>query len=217
MAKPDELRTAKPCGPGRRCYGQAFAEMCASPTGWTASSIRRAREASRNSAPGRAWHKPSDHCAGKAVCLASPVCRCAVFLRVLSHSGPWVPAGTRPSLRPLSLGGRRTEQSSGEMRREDAKVCLRLRCGLEKQRCPLLRHCERSEAIQSASAEGFWIASRRSQCRGGGGMRPHLALAPRTQRNAPSAVRCRAGTQKPKLPACSRTPAARTGARPARS
>jgi hypothetical protein len=27
----------------------------------------------------------------------------------------------------------------------------------------LLRHCERSEAIQSAAAEGFWIASLRSQ------------------------------------------------------
>ncbi|WP_212259803.1 hypothetical protein, partial [Bradyrhizobium liaoningense] len=26
-----------------------------------------------------------------------------------------------------------------------------------------LRHCERSEAIQSLSAEGFWIASLRSQ------------------------------------------------------
>jgi hypothetical protein len=26
---------------------------------------------------------------------------------------------------------------------------------------PLLRHCERSEAIQSLSAEGFWIASLR--------------------------------------------------------
>ena len=32
------VRTAKPCGPGRRCYGQAGSKMCASPTGWTASS-----------------------------------------------------------------------------------------------------------------------------------------------------------------------------------
>src|SRR6186713_3469575 len=28
---------------------------------------------------------------------------------------------------------------------------------------PILRHCERSEAIQTASAVGFWIASLRSQ------------------------------------------------------
>jgi len=29
------------------------------------------------------------------------------------------------------------------------------------------RHCERSEAIQSPSADQFWIASLRSQWRGG--------------------------------------------------
>ena len=57
---------AKPCGPGRRCYGQAVAEVFASPTGRTASSIREAREARGKSAPGRARHKPSTHCAGKA-------------------------------------------------------------------------------------------------------------------------------------------------------
>jgi hypothetical protein len=57
-----------------------------------------------------------------------------------------------------------TKQSSGEMRREDAKLRLRFKCKLEERICcPLLRHCERSEAIQSAAAEGFWIASLRSQ------------------------------------------------------
>ncbi len=55
----------------------------------------------RNSAPGRARHKPSNHRAGKAACWASPVCCCAVSLRYLSRSGPRVLAGTRPSLRPL--------------------------------------------------------------------------------------------------------------------
>jgi chromosome segregation and condensation protein ScpB len=30
-----------------------------------------------------------------------------------------------------------------------------------------IRHCERSEAIQTVSAEGFWIASLRSQRREG--------------------------------------------------
>ena len=42
-----------------------------------------------------------------------------------SHSGPRVPAGSRPSLRPLSIEGDATTQSSGEMSRESAKVCLR--------------------------------------------------------------------------------------------
>jgi hypothetical protein len=30
-------------------------------------------------------------------------------------------------------------------------------------RVPQARHCERSEAIQTVAAEGFWIASLRSQ------------------------------------------------------
>ena len=46
-----------------------------------AGDFRKAREARRNSAPGRARHKPSDHRAGKAVCSATPVCCCAVSLR----------------------------------------------------------------------------------------------------------------------------------------
>jgi hypothetical protein len=50
------------------------------------------------------------------------------------------------------------------MLREDAKLRLQLKCELEEWRCRLiLRHCERSEAIQSLAAEGFWIASLRSQ------------------------------------------------------
>jgi hypothetical protein len=56
------------------------------------------------------------------------------------------------------------KQSSGEMRRESAKVCLRAEMQVEEWRLgTLLRHCERSEAIQTAAAERFWIASLRSQ------------------------------------------------------
>jgi hypothetical protein len=36
-------------------------------------------------------------------------------------------AGTRPSLRPLGEEGGVIKQSSGEMSREDAKVCLQVR------------------------------------------------------------------------------------------
>jgi hypothetical protein len=51
-----------------------------------------------------------------------------------------------------------TKQSSGETRREAAKLRLHSKCELEKCRCRLiLRHCERSEAIQSLTAEGYWI------------------------------------------------------------
>ena len=52
---------------------------------------------------------------------------CAPF----SRSGPRVLAGTRPSLRPLGQEGGVTKQSSGETRREDAKVCLQVESALE--------------------------------------------------------------------------------------
>ncbi|MGY3080337.1 hypothetical protein ACVWZZ_006745 [Bradyrhizobium sp. LM6.10] len=56
------------------------------------------------------------------------------------------------------------KQSSGEIRREIAKLCLQVEVYIGGWRCrPFLRHCERSEAIQSLSTEGFWIASLRSQ------------------------------------------------------
>jgi hypothetical protein len=153
---PTNARTAKPCGPGRRCYGQAFAEAAFASTGAVSANFAKAREARRNSAPGRARHKPSNHCAGKAVCWASPVCRCASLLRHLRTADIRVPAGTRPSLRPLGSEGGVTKQNSGEMRCGAAKVCLRFEIHLGELRCsPLLRHCEErsDEAIQSLSAE----------------------------------------------------------------
>ncbi|MFK4725769.1 hypothetical protein ABIE89_006869 [Bradyrhizobium niftali] len=65
-AKWRAVRTAKPCGPGRRCYGQALAEAAVASTGAVPVNSAKAREARTNSAPGRARHKPSNHCAGKA-------------------------------------------------------------------------------------------------------------------------------------------------------
>ena len=98
------VRTAKPCGPGRRRYGQAFRGGVERPTGSTASPICGAREARRNSAPGRARHKPSNHCAGKAECSAPPVCCCAVFLRYTFRAADrGCEVGTRSSLRPLGF------------------------------------------------------------------------------------------------------------------
>ena len=58
------------------------------------------------------------------------------------------------------------KQNSGEMSREDAKLCLQWRCELrERRRYLTLRHAGSScdEAIQSLSAEGFRVASLRSQ------------------------------------------------------
>ncbi len=156
-------RTAKPCGPGRRCYGQALTDAAVASTGAVPATFARVREARRNSAPGRARHKPSDHCAGEAECWASPVCCCAVSFALHAHSRPRVPLA--PGLPcALFLLGDGMKQSSGEMSREAAKLCLqfKMRVG-ERCRCPLLRHCERSEAIQNLSAARLWIASLRSQ------------------------------------------------------
>ncbi|MBH5367762.1 hypothetical protein [Bradyrhizobium glycinis] len=87
------------------------------------------------------------------LCGSSCVC--------ISRSGPRVPPA--PGL-PCALEreGGEIKQSSGEMRRENAKAYLQ--CTLESLlRRPLLRHCERSEAIQNLSAVTVWIASLRSQ------------------------------------------------------
>ncbi|PDT58812.1 hypothetical protein CO678_26715 [Bradyrhizobium diazoefficiens] len=89
-----------------------------------ASAIRKATGAIVHRSPGRARHKPSNHCAGKAVCWASPVCRCADFVATFRTVDRGCPAGTRPSLRPLTSEGVAMKQSSGEASREDTKVCL---------------------------------------------------------------------------------------------
>ncbi|PSO15882.1 hypothetical protein C7G42_24340 [Bradyrhizobium sp. MOS003] len=60
------------------------------------------------------------------------------------------------------MEGEEIKQSSGEMRRGDANLCLRSEMRIEGA-SPSPRHCERSEPIQSLSAEGFWIGSLRSQ------------------------------------------------------
>ncbi|MBR0816282.1 hypothetical protein JQ544_32460 [Bradyrhizobium diazoefficiens] len=44
----------------------------------------------------------------------------------MSRSGPRVPVGTRPSLRPLGFEDGVIKQSSGEFSREDAMACLQL-------------------------------------------------------------------------------------------
>src|SRR3954471_24015478 len=86
--------------------------------------IREAREAKRKvrlpgehgiSRPTIAQGRPSDwlhlYAAVRFFCATS------------SRSGPRVPAGTRPSLRPLGLEGGMTRQSSGETRHENENSC----------------------------------------------------------------------------------------------
>ncbi len=71
------------------------------------------------------------------------------------------PAGARSSL-GLAFERRATsQQDSGASHREPASAI-----GVSVEGggpLPMHCHCERSEAIQTVSAEGFWIASLRSQ------------------------------------------------------
>ena len=71
----------------------------------------------------------------------------------------------RPAFPAPSSFSRACEtQNSGETRREKAIVCLLFEmCNGVRWPRQLLRHCERSEAIQTAPAAGFWTASLRSQ------------------------------------------------------
>jgi hypothetical protein len=89
-----------------------------------------------------------------------PLCK---FLTATSHSGPRVPAGTRPSLRPLSFEGKGDEAKLGRNAPREGEGVSANEMRIKRATLsPILRHCERSEAIQSLSAEGFRIASLRS-------------------------------------------------------
>ena len=94
-------RTAKPCGSGTRGWCQAAGGEV-DPTG-SISHQAGSDGGKRNSSPGRARHKPSNHCAGNAGVL-----RLYLYARVrisLHHAhGTAGAACTRHSLHPLISG-----------------------------------------------------------------------------------------------------------------
>ena len=102
------MRTAKPCGPDTRGWCQAAGGEF-DPTGST-SHQAGSDGGKRNSSPGRARHKPSNHCAGKAGC--SPL---DLYARVRTslctlHTRPRVQRA--PGL-PCALIGRELRSSLG--------------------------------------------------------------------------------------------------------
>ena len=81
-------------------------------------------EARRNSSPGRARHRPSNHRAGKAwsrlPCVSPVHCVCNHF----AWGFLWVPAGARSSLRPFFRGGEaRSIARAKHAARLRARVC----------------------------------------------------------------------------------------------
>ena len=110
------LRMAKSRGPGARSWRQVL-WWCASPNRAVASAIGKATGAIELVSPGRTRHKPSNHCAGKAGRFRLhlwffPLC---ILLAHFARSGPWVPAGTRSSLRPLFIQRSKTEAKLGQI------------------------------------------------------------------------------------------------------
>ncbi|MCS3725379.1 hypothetical protein FHR88_000404 [Bradyrhizobium betae] len=120
-----DLRTAKSCGPGARRLASSVAVMWR-PDRARASSVARRRGQECIAPRGERDISRQATAQGRPDVLATPVCRCANSCCHLSHSGPWVPAGTRSSLRPLSFWGKAMKQSSGKTSREAAKACLTL-------------------------------------------------------------------------------------------
>ena len=106
------------------CYGQAFAEMFASPTGRTASSIREATGAIVPRSPGRVRHKSSTHCAGKAGRSAAPVCRCAsVFAQCARRTAGAKPAPGLPCALSTRGGPRKPAKLGHFVPRERQIMC----------------------------------------------------------------------------------------------
>jgi hypothetical protein len=115
------------------------------------------------------------------------------------HGGRWEPTGSRPSLRPLSFSeGETIKQSSGEMRREDAKACLRAKMRVESAgrspHTPSLRGARDkiaeqvcADATKQSRVFPRWDSGLLRCARNDGvetAMHASSALVPRTQRSA---------------------------------
>ena len=133
------VATVKPCGRRQRANRLLAVDFSQGDGG------------QRNSAPGRARHKPSNHSRreGRDVLAALYV---AVQLPVAlhTHSEPRVPAGARPSLRPRHMRGRNQPQNSGRNGRETANSCP-----VDQERRLYSRHgCFKEEPGCGAALEG---------------------------------------------------------------
>ncbi|MBB4428494.1 hypothetical protein GGD66_007081 [Bradyrhizobium sp. CIR48] len=136
-------RTAKSRGPGCRCYSQAL-RRCAEPDRAKRAAIREVTEASRNSSPGRARHRPSNIAQGRPDVSASPVDPLCIACASHRTTDPRVPAGARPSLRPFVEGAMRSAKL-GRNRREEVKTCLQHTTGVVGWAKRLVRHSSKSD------------------------------------------------------------------------
>ena len=118
-----KLRTAKPCGPDRRCYGQALRRCFQARPGPRGIANSRGNGGQKELGSGESAHTPSTHRAGKAGCFPAHLfSACAFACANSSRSGSWVPAGTRSSLRPLH--GRRVKETSKTRAQHAARMLI---------------------------------------------------------------------------------------------
>jgi hypothetical protein len=155
-------RTAKPCGPGTRCWCQAFAEDASSRPDVDASPIsaRRRRQEGIRLRGERAISRQST-AQGRPGCFRlrlwfSP---CALLAQC-SAQGPWVPAGIRSSLRPRLLEGEKTSKPRAHRAARTLKRVHRLRSIGCRHNCPSLRRRCRSSQ-RWCFGEGAWHTLRR--------------------------------------------------------
>src|SRR6185436_8251017 len=100
----------------------------------------------RNSSPGRARYKPSNHCQGRPDAPADTCMLVCVFLALIAHETAGA-SSTRPSLRPLIFGGLENSSTTRAQRAAGSRNHVHP------------RHCERSEAIHCHRSKIEWIAS----------------------------------------------------------
>src|SRR5437764_9221623 len=115
--------------PGRRCAGVKFSRSQLLGGDGGKRAVHRGERAISRKAIAQ----------GRPECSRCPVCSCALLFAQIARETAGA-ASTRSSLRPLSSGGQTKMQTSGDQRREKAKLFPRL--------------CERSEAIHCHLARG---------------------------------------------------------------
>jgi len=186
------LRHASGCLAARRARSRVRQNRVVLTPGVCASSLAvicKATGAIVQRSPGRARHKPSNHCAGKAGCLAAPVCRCASVLRAFAHSGPWVPSRHPVFPAPSVPRGSKTEAKLG---RKPPRGCgsvsaRQVSCPGRCAALPAMRSIVRCDALQSRGPEpshtefaAAWVPALRSsvaRCSASGTRERHITCA----------------------------------------
>jgi hypothetical protein len=183
------VRTAKPCGPGRRCYGQAE-RRCSEP------NRARCIVNSRGEGGQKEDRLPGDHgisrqatAQGRPGCLGCPVCRCALSSRNCAQRTAG--ASRRPAFpAPFPNKGRRKKRKTrARPRREAAQACLEMN---QRRRLRAERHVPMEDAEPVRLRRGFGgtiCATRKSEGRD--------AVSPRRRRCAVGSARM---TQKNRVP-----------------